>query len=140
MTLTTRPLRRVLPGLLAAVVAAIVLGILGMHALNTHAMTMADAGHDATTGHSALLAAGEASADEATVTERVGGHGTGPMQMLCAVMLAAAGALLAVVVALRRSPRRWAHLRAELTALVTMPTALLETRPPPVWEFSVMRC
>lgn len=62
------------------------------------------------------------------------------MVMLCVAMLSvAAGALLLVLLALRRRPRLREH-RPARTALLRPLTARLGTGPPPVWEFSVVRC
>ncbi|GAA0984358.1 DUF6153 family protein [Nocardioides aquaticus] len=126
------------PGLLAAVVVSIVLGILGMHALSTHGV-MGGADHG---GHAAMGDdTGGASSDPAD-SPAVGGHDTGGMVMLCAAMLAAtaAAALLLLTHRTRRTPRFWALLPAATTTTTTTGvTPRLGTGPPPVWAFSVIR-
>lgn len=151
----TRTTGRILPALLAAVVVSLVLGIVGMHALNTHGL-MGGAGHaamdipSATTAHLSESheppadvdhAAGAASATPRVVAGGDTGHGLGHMMTLCVAMIAlGAGTLLLALLALRRLPRRWAHLPTTPTALVKRFPVRLATGPPPVWEFSVIRC
>ncbi|VXB27338.1 DUF6153 family protein [Nocardioides sp. AX2bis] len=154
----TTSTRRAVPGLLVAVVVSIVLGILGMHALSTHGV-MGEADHG---GH-ATMDGGATSADmpgAATIIDpgadpvlepaagvsdgsgEGGGHDMGGMVMLCAAMLAATAAALLLLAALgtRRTPRFWALLPTAATSTTRWVTSRLGTGPPPVWEFSVVRC
>lgn len=151
---------RAMPALLTAAVVSIILGIIGMHALSTHGVTGIG-----TTDHSTMTSAaspmvgphgdthGGMSADPAghaaevragmSSTGPVGGdgHGLGSMVMLCFAMLAAtAGALLLVLLGLRRKPRVWAYRLAAPTTVTRWVTARLGTGPPSVWNFSVIRC
>lgn len=150
----TRPagLLRMLP----LVVVAIVIGILGMHALTaSHAMAMDSAGHSsaaaATTGNPSPAKAegvdliGTVSILSDTTGPAVvdagdgSGHGMGTMMMLCAAMLVSAGALLLALFAWRRSPRVWARLTT-YAVRSGPPTWITNTGPPSAWEFSVIRC
>jgi hypothetical protein len=149
---TTRTPSRALPALLAAAVVSIVLGIVGMHALNTHDV-MNNTDHatmtSSMTGAHADMSAGPVTTDPAGVTATVSttvpdggnGHNMGSIVMLCLAMLAAtAGALLLLTLGLRRMPRVWAHLPTAPTTVTRWVTARLGTGPPPVWKFSVIRC
>jgi len=140
-----------LPTLLAAAVVSIVLGIVGMHALNTHGV-LSNTDHatmtSPMTGTQADMSAGPATSHPAGVTATVSttvpdggnGHNMGSMVMLCLAMLAAtAGALLLLTVGLRRMPRVWAHLPTAPTTVTRWVTARLGTGPPSVWRFSVIR-
>lgn len=145
---------------LALLVAALVVGILGMHALathGTHAPALAAAASSVTpagetagemaghrmaaghpTGHSARLAA----ADTSTVgDERPGpGHDMGSMVMLCVVMLvAAAVGLLALLVSRRVGPLLPAAFQPAV-AHAAAARRVRGTGPPHVWAFSVIRC
>lgn len=143
---------RAVPGLLAAVVVSIVLGILGMHALSTHGvMGEADhGGHPAMSGMSSDTAAPAGSlvpeadpSGDGSGSGEGGGHDMGGMVMLCAAMLAATAAALLLLAALgtRHTPRFWALLPTAVTTTTTgWVTSRLGTGPPPVWEFSVIRC
>lgn len=148
---TTSTLSRALPALLAAAVVSIVLGIIGMHALNTHGVT-GSTDHTMTSpvtspmtgAHADMSSDMSASPDTGNPAGLVpdGGNGSdmGSMVMLCFAMLAAtAGALLLLVLGVRRMPRVWAHLPAP-TIVTRSVTARLGTGPPPAWEFSVIRC
>ena len=146
------------PGLLAVFVVALVLGILGMHALSSHASaSAADLGaHTAMSGTgsqpggvaAAVAAEGPASgavvervatSDAAGSAQHGEHHGAG-MVMLCAAMLAAtAAATLLLILGLRRTPRLWAILRARSTTTRSS-TSRPGSGPPPVWQFSVIRC
>lgn len=138
---------KALPGLLAAAIVAIVLGIVGMHALNTHgvagatdhAMTSSMAGAHA--DMSADMSAGpESGSPTGSVPDGGDGHNLSGMVMLCLAMLAAtAGALLLLRLGVRRMPRVWAHLPAPIS-VTRWVTTRLGTGPPPLWEFSVIRC
>jgi hypothetical protein len=153
--------------LLPVLLAAIVLGILGMHALARHgAMPGHGADHHpgaatATSGtaevshrdgHGAPVAepASEPAAGMALVASGAGfsvatvgslDFPLGEMTMLCAAMLltAAAGALLSV--RLRRVASADGFSVARLrSAIVRLLAARAGTGPPYVWEFSVVRC
>ncbi len=77
---------------------------------------------------------------EAGVAGSSNGHDMGNMVMLCAAMLAAAGALLLLTVGFRRTSRSWTPLSAAPASITRWATARTATGPPPVWEFSVVRC
>ena len=138
--------------LLAAAVVSIVLGIVGMHALNIHGVLSTTDHATMTspmTGAQGDMSSGQATSDPAGVTATVStsvpdggnGHTMGSVVMLCLAMLAAtAGALLLLTFGLRRMPRVWAHLPAARTTVTRWVTARLGAGPPPVWEFSVIRC
>jgi hypothetical protein len=133
--------------LVPAFLAAIVLGILGMHALMQHCPTPAHA-----------MAAGSAAAemthhshDALTTAMPVAGSGIsfvastgqpgGPlddMLMLCAAMLLGAGALLAVLLG-RRSDPPIALPRLRPTTWRPL-LDLVATGPPPTLAFTVIRC
>lgn len=152
---TTSTARRLLRALLAAAVVSIVLGIVGMHALNTHA-TMSNADHATMTSPMSEQVTGSrghahAGMSDDMVTDgdvvplgaaaaSVGdtGQNTGDTLMLCVAMLAAAAGTL--LLGLRRIPRVWAHLPAVPITIPRWCTAPLRTGPPPAWEFSVIRC
>jgi hypothetical protein len=139
------PTSTVRRALLAAAVAAIVLGIIGMHALTTHGVMAHtdDAAMSMTTGSHTDMSAQATVGDPTDVRAGVPdeGNDTGTMVMLCVAMLAsAAGALLLLLVCLRRIPRLWVHLPTPSIAVTRWVTARLGTGPPPVWQFSVIRC
>ena len=137
---------------LSAVVAAIVLGILGMHGLAHNPMQMTGASHSATvgvsveaTGHSmatmALVPASASSSEGAVVEIPAPFNSMGDMVMLCAVMLLviAAGILLAL--------RLKQHIPSIPISIRPRPgnntfpvTARAGTGLPAEWEFSVVRC
>ena len=170
---TRRRLRVPAPGrrgrtVLVALVAALVVGILGMHALASHSapspagaadaavpsrsMSVAGAasGHDAAmaagtshVGHAHPEAAPHASAGAAGTSADPGSdsrHDMASMVMLCAVMLATAALTLLVVLA--------AGIVRPLLPAAFQPAAVREralewvrgTGPPPEWQFSVIRC
>ena len=146
---------------LAAFVAALVVGILGMHALATHGTTPArrrrlEHGDDGaacrptqttTSGdspqgqaHAATSGASTSAADNEADTGSGSGHDMGTMAMLCVVMLAAAALTLLVLLAVR-------IVRPLLPAAfhpAAAPARALQwvrgTGPPHVWAFSVIRC
>lgn len=158
-----RPAKRTV---LAGLVAALVLGILGMHALATHgtpAPATAAASSTTTNGmrstsgtgtHDAAMASGGShephahpaadvqSSPVASVDGTPAGssHHMNTMVMLCVAMLAAAALTLLVLLAVR-------ILRPLLPAAF-LPAAVRErtrqwvrhTGPPAVWKFSVIRC
>lgn len=153
-----------MPALLAAVVVSVVLGIIGMHALSTHGV-MGTTDHSAMTspvispvtspvtspmpgshgdmsGDPLTSAVAGAHAGMSSMSPQEGhGHSLGSMVMLCFAMLAAtAGALLLLLLGLRRQPRVWAHRPAVPTTVTQWVTAQLGTGPPYVWQFSVIRC
>lgn len=144
-----------MPALLAAVVASVVLGIIGMHALSTHGV-MGTTDHSTMTSRVAAPAAaahGDMSgasdtsptravhADVSSTAPKKGeGHSLGSMVMLCFAMLATAGGLLLLVLGLRRNPRVRVHLPTAPTTVTKWVTARLGTGPPYVWQFSVIRC
>jgi hypothetical protein len=145
-----------LPALWVGVVVSLVLGIVGMHVLNTHGL-LGGASHAAMDMPSAAAAAhmsgthdGPADAERAAgatgaapsvVAVGDPGHGLGHTMMLCVAMIAlGAGTLLLALLGLRRVPRRWVHLPTMPTALCKSFTMRLGTGPPPVWEFSIIRC
>lgn len=147
---------RVRPGLLAPVVVAIVLGILGMHGIDAHGVNlhgsttraaaapatavMADHGPVAVDSHHAL-SAGTPSSD---APGHPAGHagGTGGVVMLCVAMLAGAAlALLTLLVRRGRLPKVWAILDPAGRARTAVPAVVrVGTGPPAVWRFSVIRC
>jgi hypothetical protein len=70
-----------------------------------------------------------------------GNQGMGHMVLLCMAMLAAsAGTLLALPSLIRRAPRVWAFLGSAPVHRITGWLTPTGTGPPPVWEFSVIRC
>ena len=70
-----------------------------------------------------------------------GDRGLGHMVLLCVAMLAAAaGTLLALRSLIRRAPRVWAVLRRASSRRIAGWLTPTGARPPPVWEFSVIRC
>jgi hypothetical protein len=144
------------PVLLAAVLA-VLFGILGMHALNNHGAMASPAatggGHQmsamsAMAGaatDAAAVAAGEqgehpiASFATAVPNTSGGDHGPVGMLMVCLAMLVAAA--IALTVAVRTGqPLRWLD-RPRWTRSRRRPQTLVRgTGPPPIWEFSVIRC
>lgn len=147
---------------LAALVVALVVGILGMHALASHGTPEAPAATSSMTGmtsaHEAAMATGGAHDGHAHTTGHHtpgmataesgpdpgsgsgSGHGMGSMVMLCVVMLAAAALTLLVLLAVgfvRRvlpTTLQPAAVRAQALQWVR------GTGPPYVWQFSVIRC
>lgn len=153
---TTSSPSRAVPALLAAVVASIVLGIIGMHALSTHGV-MGTTDHSTMTSpvaapvaaaHADMSGASDASSTKAVhagvssmAPKKGDGHSLGSMVMLCFAMLAAtAGAVLLLLLGLQRAPRVWAHRPTAPTTITKWVTARLGTGPPYVWQFSVIRC
>lgn len=148
---------RVVPRLLVMLVVAIVLGILGMHAISAHGVT-SEASHGA---HASLsgdtsepggglvlgpgadpIAAGTGGGSEEGHDMGRGMGGMGGLAMLCVAMLAATASALLLALGARRTPRFWAILSAAATTNTRLRwvTFALGTGPPPVWEFSVIRC
>ena len=133
-------------GLLVAV-AALLLGILGMHALGRHGVSHGapapgvsvapPAGATGTAVEHGAHHGTEAAADEGHGPQ----HGAAEMVVLCAAMLAAAAGMLLVLAGLRhRAPPVWAELRSALALRVTSRARPGGTGPPAVWKFSVVRC
>lgn len=158
---------------LAALVAALVLGIIGMHALANRGTPAAPAGATSATGTSSMAATssatgatgmaagtsmtGQEAAHEAALAadasrdaharrgdSTVAGHGSGhemaSMSMLCVVMIAGAAltVLVLLVVGIWRPvlPAAFAPAGVRVRALQWV----RGTGPPPVWQFSVIRC
>lgn len=137
---------------LAGAIAALVLGILGMHALSLHGpgtlveavpttstitSTSSDPGHAHPGSHS--LTAPDPH-DRYVEPGDGGVPGMGDMVVLCGVMLAAVAGTLLLLETSRRSPCPWALTRlAHAHPLVTRPRPP-GTGQPPVWRFSVIRC
>ena len=145
------------PTALAALVVALVVGILGMHALTSHGTTVVPVAATGTTTpaqatemvasafHEARAHAAEhATGATAVRTEADRGSGSGHdmagMAMLCAVMLAGAALTLLVLLAVgvRRPLLPASFAPAGVGARVL--TWVRGTGPPPVWQFSVIRC
>jgi hypothetical protein len=144
---------------LAALVAALVLGILGMHSLAIHGTP---AGFSASPGVPSMAGgaagASDSSRAHASKTDDVGlltgkvsgdgsmqgsGHGSGDgmsMLMLCAVMLAAAAltVLVLLVVGIVRPLLPGAFHPAAVRARALQ--WVRGTGPPHEWHFSVIRC
>ena len=152
MRRTLDTLSRALPVLLMAAVASIVLGIVGMHALSTHGV-VGGADHSAMTSpmtgahgdiHGEPVMSpdtGDRAGMSSTAPDEGDGHSLGSMVMLCFAMLAAAaGALLLLLLGLRRKPRVWAYRLPTPATVTRWVTARLGSGPPYVWNFSVIRC
>lgn len=128
-------------------VAAIVLGILGMHGLSVQGAA-ADPAHPVATtaAHSEAHPGGahpEGAQSEGVPGPHHGGgsHDMGSMVMLCAAMLAAAAAGLLALRALRRGfPPSWTIARSTPGPRAPAWFTPVGTGPPPVWRFSVIRC
>jgi len=82
-----------------------------------------------------------AAAHSGDAAPTAGERGMGHLVLLCVAMLAAAaGTLLALRFPIRRAPRVWAVLRRVPSRRITGWLTPTGTGPPPVWEFSVIRC
>lgn len=151
-------------GLLAGVVVALVLGILGMHGFDAHgvtmhgpvtpaagaaaAMTMGMAHDDHVTAASGAAHSGSDAApspashpdDQASGMGDLGGMGA--MALMCVAMLAGAAVALLVLLTRRgRLPKVWAVLDAAGRRRAAVPAVLrVGTGPPAVWRFSIIRC
>jgi hypothetical protein len=128
---------------LLAGVAAVLVGILGMHAVTMHASGHAS-GHDmAMSGDTADVVA-MPPMDVASVEDAAPApgdeHGPGGMVMLCLYMLGVVVGALLLLLALRRGPRGSAVLGRLRTRARPAPDSLPGAGPPPVWSFSVIRC
>lgn len=128
------------------VVVAIVLGILGMHALSlccTPCSAATSGPTGATTGHHhapAATADSTPSIDPASSDSEESGLSLSDIVMLCMAMLAGA-AFVRGLLAVLRVDRFGAVLRT--AAACFRPTSWLSpigTGPPPAWQFSVIRC
>ncbi len=133
--------------MLVAVVVAIVLGILGMHALNLHGSTTMEATPDMAgmSGPVEALATSIAvdhHSQSVVAAPNRGGHGAGDMMMLCLAMLVGSGIALLAVLVLRRGRRSsWHSTRSQLTVAAPRPVpSRAGTGPPAAWAFSVIRC
>lgn len=142
--------------LVPAYLAAIILGIVGMHALMQHCPTPAHA-MSATSSTAAMSPLAGAHAGEHVVAAIAGptiagahtsvslveatgqpGGSLDDMLMLCAAMLLGAGALLALLLS-RRAPRPIGLPR--LPPTMWRPLLILAgTGPPPTLAFTVIRC
>ena len=142
------------PTLLTLLIAALVAGIFGMHALVAGigcgaTESSLPAGDGATGASPGMAAMGHASAGTGpmkaapsrTASPVHGGcPDMGGMLMLCiAVLTAAAGALLALL-AHRRLKCAWLSAPRRDRTIVRRLLDYARTGPPPVWEFSVIRC
>lgn len=133
---------------LAVVVLALLLGLIGMHALSLHgANTGSTASPAADYGtHTASHVSPDVDhgIDHATSDDGVGdhgghsGHGSGAMLMICLAVLAATLSLLWP--ALARGVGHIQFLRLTPTRIAPLRSLRLGTGPPPVWQFSVIRC
>lgn len=150
---TTLGVRTLTTAGLGVVVAALVLGIVGMHGLSQHGVVSDDtlpvaamnvephASHPAP-DHAPIAVEAGASPTKVGIGPPPDDHGSdGDMVMLCVAMLLA----VAVTVLLRVRLARVAHRTPlGLRPLFRVPTFPATTRagtgPPAVWEFSVVRC
>lgn len=136
-------MRRAVPALLSAVI----LGILGMHVLSQHCATFTDepaaASHSGMAGMVGTTHGEHVSEPVAAVAAVVTGDADGPAHlglMLCAfIVLASAIALLLVAVRGRSHLPSYdvGRARSLVPRLRASPGG---TGPPPVWQFSVIRC
>lgn len=140
---------------LGALVVALVVGILGMHALASHgtpAVAAASAGvSDAATAHVAAMSTDasheeHAHAADARPPDRVAGSDSGSwhhqssMVVLCVVMLAAAAlTLLVLLVGGLLRPVLPAAFRPAAVRIRALQW-VRGTGPPHEWQFSVIRC
>lgn len=143
-------------GVLAGQLGAVILGILGMHALVQHCPTPAHAmqlpgvmtsmsGTAAVETHDHAGTAADAGATGLPIVGAVvtgaGSGSHGDMLMLCAAMLLGAGAVLVLALRQRRAP---AHVILPRGPSVARPKQsvlrLIRAGPPPIMAFSVIRC
>lgn len=134
------------PPVLLLAVAFVLFGILGMHALSNHGVThgsTASTAHDAPAATSAVDDADQHAspgASEHGSTVPSGDHHSGmAMTMLCLGLLVGLGGI--AFLSRGRSGVLWSLSRS-LAARPLRPrrTLRLATGPPPVWEFSIIRC
>ncbi|WP_341926501.1 hypothetical protein [Nocardioides psychrotolerans] len=133
-----------MPRVVPALLSVVILGILGMHVLSQHCATLTD--EPASASHSSMAHgehAGEPVAAAATVVAVVTGGAHDPAHlglMLCAfIVLASAIALLLVALRARSHLPSYdvGRARSLVPRLRASPSG---TGPPPVWQFSVIRC
>ena len=128
---------------LAALVAALVVGILGMHALTLHgpsseayAAAPAAAHGDHGTTHEPAPSGPVGSAPD-----HGSDHHSDHLLMLCAAMLAVAALLLLAGLLVRAvRPVRLVGAFTSLAPTATVRSWVRATGPPPAWQFSVIRC
>lgn len=141
-------------GALVLLVGALVVGILGMHALATHGTPAASAttavvasshatagetaGHRMTMGDHHLSA--QAAHPAASADGAGSGHDMGSMVMLCVVMLAAAALTLLALLAVRPVGPLLPAALQPAAAYAVARRWVRGTGPPYVWAFSVIRC
>ena len=151
----SRPTPTAPTGALAALVVALVAGILGMHAFTVHGTPPVEA-YDAAPAVGAVTMSGEhvhAAADTTaattptttTPTTTRGHHGQGEhaehLLMLCAVMLGGAAlVLLGLLITRGRHLLRLPRTLEPAQVVATLVAHVRATGPPPAWEFSVIRC
>ena len=146
----SRPTPTAPTGALAALVVALVAGILGMHAFTVHGTPPVEA-YDAapavgavTMSHEHVHAAG-ALPEPTTATAPTEHHGQGEhaehLLMLCAVMLGGAAlVLLGLLLTRGRHLLRLPRTLEPAQVVATLVAHVRATGPPPAWEFSVIRC
>lgn len=120
---------------LATLAAAVVLGILGMHALTLQGAHRGDQPG----GTATAVVHGEHAPGDGDGDGEGGGHGTHDLMVLCLALLAAAVLLLPEGLrrgVLRRSEAPSAGLREALRR----PGLRGGAGPPTAWRFSVIRC
>lgn len=133
---------------LMGLVAVLVAGILGMHALGGHGTPAAATAVVARTGpdphaaheHGAAASVPAISAGSTHEGADRSGHGLGGMVVLCAVMLAAAALGLPALLVVRLVRRVRLVRLARLAARIQPVRWVRGTGPPPAWQFSVIRC
>lgn len=132
---------------LATLVAALVVGILGMHALTLHdpsseayaaAPTAAHGDH---AGSHVDMHESAPGGPAGETPEDGSGHHADHLLMLCAAMLAVAALLLLAGLLVRIvRPVRLVGAFAPLAPTATVRSWVRATGPPPAWQFSVIRC
>jgi len=137
---------------LALLVPAVLLGLLGMHALASHAGTSDMPGMPGMSGMSHEAAPVSSPAADGAVAQMVraapddgGGHSGGhDAMMLCALMLATAAVALLARAVCRRATRAALSLPRSRApgpqAGAAGPGRPVPTGPPDVWAWSVLRC
>ncbi len=126
-----------------ALVAVVVLGIIGMHAIGLHGSQHADPGGlAAPSAMSAmpLMAGHDAIAAPAALVSPLDlGHGMAGMVMLCIAVLVGA-ALARMLIRSQRGSRVPLRERVMTSRRAARRTDARQTGPPLVWAFSVIRC
>jgi hypothetical protein len=133
---------------LGVLVAVLVVGILGMHALATHETATTVGGHaPATVTHIPAAHSGtgsdarsDARSDASADVGGGSGHDMGSMAMWCAVMLAAAAVTLVLLLAVRTVRPLLPAAFQPAPARARARRWVRGTGPPHVWAFSVVRC